>query len=78
MFNVNTTREWTHETSPEEGVCKIINAQFSWILEVQDQKISFKGHHNAEYFADHYESLGYKVKFFKENCEGIREEIAAI
>jgi hypothetical protein len=43
-------------------VCKIINSQFSYILEVDGYEIPFQGGYNAEYFEKHYSELGYKVE----------------
>ena len=43
-------------------ICKIINSQFSYILEVDEMKISFQGGHNADYFEEHYSELGFKVE----------------
>jgi len=43
-------------------ICKIINGQFSWILEVDEEKISFQGGWNADYFERHYSELGYEVE----------------
>lgn len=43
-------------------VCKITNGQFSWIMEVDGEEITFNGGHNAEYFERHYKSLGYEVE----------------
>ena len=51
----------------KEKLCKLTNAKFSWILEVDRQTISFQGAINADYFAEHYENLGYKVEW--ENTE---------
>jgi len=45
-----------------DKICKIINSQFSWILEVDNEKISFQGSHNADYFERHYTGLGYKIE----------------
>lgn len=42
--------------------CLLINSQFSWILKVDDEEISFQGRHNAYYFMNHYKSLGYEVE----------------
>lgn len=50
-----------------DKVCKIINGQFSWILEVDGQEISFDGGHNADYFEQHYSALGYTVKRINKN-----------
>jgi uncharacterized protein YmfQ (DUF2313 family) len=49
-----------------EKTCKIINGQFSWILEVDGQSIGFQGGLNADYFERHYRSLGYKVERINE------------
>lgn len=43
-------------------VCKIINSQFSYILEVDGESIPFNGSYNADYFEKHYKNLGYKVE----------------
>ena len=43
-------------------LCKIINSQFTWILEVDGESISFNGGYNADYFEKHYKELGYEVK----------------
>lgn len=44
-----------------DKICKIINSQFSWILEVDGHSISFDGFSNAEYFEKHYGELGYTI-----------------
>ena len=43
-------------------ICKIINGQFSWILEVDGEKISFQGGWNTDYFERHYAGIGYRVE----------------
>jgi len=45
-----------------DKICKIINGQFSWILEVDGEEISFQGGWNADYFERHYSGLGYKIE----------------
>jgi len=47
----------------EKPICKLTNGQFSWIMSVDGQEISFDGFYNAEYFAKHYRKLGYKVEW---------------
>lgn len=42
-------------------ICKITNAQLTWILEVDGKKIAFSGFDNADYFEEHYKKLGYEV-----------------
>ena len=42
--------------------CIIENAQFSYILRVDNQEISFNGGWNADYFEHLYKNLGYTVK----------------
>ena len=42
--------------------CKIINAQFSWILEVDNRSILFQGSSGADYFEKHYKKLGYNIE----------------
>lgn len=44
-------------------MCKLVNGNFSWILEVDGKTIAFNGASNADYFAKHYESIGYKVEW---------------
>ena len=41
--------------------CKIYNDQFSWVMEVDSQKILFNGGDNAEYFKNLFSDLGYDV-----------------
>lgn len=41
--------------------CILVNADFSWILQVDGKMIHFQGHDSAEYFAEHYNALGYNV-----------------
>ena len=41
--------------------CIIRNGMFSYQLEVDGKKIPFSGGYAAEYFKEHYTSLGYKV-----------------
>jgi len=48
-------------------VCKIINAQFSHILEVDRSSICFNGSYAADYFEEHYAHLGYEVKRLNRN-----------
>lgn len=48
-------------------ICEIINGQFSWILRVDGKEIQFQGSDSAEYFARHYEGLGYQVVWKKEH-----------
>lgn len=45
----------------EMKTCLLINAPNSWILDVDGKRISFYGSENAEYFADMYGGLGYRV-----------------
>jgi hypothetical protein len=42
-------------------ICKITNDTFSWILEVDNETITFNGQSNAEYFGNLYTNLGYKI-----------------
>lgn len=44
-----------------DKVCKIINDQFCYILEVDGQLIAFNGFWNAQYFKEHYSGLGYLI-----------------
>lgn len=44
-----------------DKVCKIINSQFSWILEVDGYAIPFNGLSNVEYFEKLYSNLGYEI-----------------
>jgi hypothetical protein len=48
-----------------EHICLLTNDKFSWLLEVDNQKICFQGSHHADYFANHYRKLGYKIKWNK-------------
>lgn len=54
----------------ENKTCKIINGQFSWMLEVDGELVSFNGGHNADYFEKHYKGLGYNVERIN-NQEGV-------
>ena len=56
--------------------CIIENAQFSYILRVDNQKILFNGSDNADYFEEHYKKLGYEVerKCTLQILKGIRFE----
>jgi metal-dependent hydrolase (beta-lactamase superfamily II) len=45
--------------------CIIENSQLSYILKVDGQKILFNGGSSADYFEDHYRSLGYLIKRIK-------------
>ncbi len=45
----------------EVPVCLIDNATFSWVMRVDGMMIPFSGGDIAEYFADHYKKLGYKI-----------------
>lgn len=42
-------------------LCRIINGQFSWILCVDGQEITFSLGSSADYFEQHYKQLGYTV-----------------
>jgi metal-dependent hydrolase (beta-lactamase superfamily II) len=46
--------------------CKIANERFSWILDVDGHHVLFDGASNAEYFEQHYLSLGYSVEVDRE------------
>jgi hypothetical protein len=46
-------------------VCKITSDKVCWVLDVDGQRIAFKGFSSTEYFAEHYERLGYEI--VKEN-----------
>lgn len=48
-------------------ICKLINTRFTWILEVDGENIPFNCHSSAEYFAKHYDELGYTVEWVKEH-----------
>jgi hypothetical protein len=50
--------------------CQIINSRFSWIMRVDGHDISFQGSDNAEYFKNHYISLGYAVEMLDEYRRG--------
>ena len=43
-------------------ICEIVNSRFCWFLRVDGESISFQGSCNADYFANHYTNLGYKVE----------------
>lgn len=45
--------------------CIIENGQFSYILKVDGEVISFTGSYNADYFEGHYKDLGYEVERIK-------------
>ena len=45
----------------EKKICKLVNALFSWILEVDGEEIYFQGRDSAEYFEKLYKKLGYIV-----------------
>jgi len=42
-------------------ICTITNGNFTWRLEVDDQKIDFGSSSAAEYFEKHYTALGYTI-----------------
>ncbi len=46
-----------------DKICEIVNGQFSWVMKVDNQVISFQGSDNADYFVIHYNKLGYIVIF---------------
>ena len=50
---------------------KLINGRFSWFLCVDGKRIPFQGSENADYFAEHYRSLGYTVIFEEEESEDV-------
>ena len=45
--------------------CIIENAQFSYILHVDNKDINFDGADNADYFEEHYKKLGYRIERIK-------------
>lgn len=49
-----------------QRICKLVNDRFSWILYVDGEEIGFTGMHHAEYFAKHYENLGYTIEWDKD------------
>ena len=49
-----------------QKICKLVNDKFFWALFVDGEEIRFTGMHNADYFAEHYENLGYKIEWDKE------------
>lgn len=55
-FHVNTRGVYRMK------ICRITNTRFSWILEVDGETIPFQHNWNAEYFKNHYQSLGYMVE----------------
>lgn len=54
-------------------IAKIINSKFSWILEVDGQRICFNGSFCAEYFANHYKELGYEIVWDRDNWKNESE-----
>lgn len=44
-------------------ICKLVNDNFSYFLQVDGQNISFQGMGNAEYFEEHYKALGYTIEW---------------
>ena len=52
---------------------KLINGRFSWFLCVDGNKISFQGSQNADYFAEHYRSIGYTVSLRKRKTSSSKE-----
>lgn len=55
----------------EQPVCKIINDHFSYIMDVDGHLIPFNLCASAEYFADHFEGLGYKVVYDKRQKKNV-------
>jgi len=51
------------KSATNKKTCTLINARFSWILEVDGQSINFQQRSNADYFAAHYGKLGYIIKW---------------
>jgi hypothetical protein len=51
----------TWDSVDSTPLCRLINSQFSWILEVDNHRVAFTGFDNADYFEEHYKSLGYEV-----------------
>lgn len=49
----------------KKKVCKLINGQFSWVLEVDGESIGFSGASSADYFEKHYRKLGYTVERYR-------------
>jgi len=44
-----------------DKICKIINGNHCYILEVDGQEIPFQLGYSADYFEQHYKELGYKI-----------------
>lgn len=49
--------------------CKIINDKFSWIMEVDNRRIEFQGHSNADYLAKKFEELDYEIVWDRDKWE---------
>lgn len=47
--------------------CKIINSDFSWVMNVDEKEILFQNYESAIYFKEHYKELGYDVEFIDNN-----------
>lgn len=54
-----------------QKICRLVNDTFNWALYVDGEEIRFTGMHNANYFAKHYEDLGYKIEWDKEKYKRI-------
>lgn len=65
IWQVEQTEEEKPVVQPDSKPlkkCKIVNGKFSYYLEVDGRTINFDGGSNADYFKEHYESLGYEVE----------------
>lgn len=54
-----------------EKICRLINSGFSWAMYVDGKVIRFNGKWEADYFAEHYEGLGYKIEWDKSMPPGV-------
>lgn len=51
----------------QQKICRIVNGQHSWYMDVDFRRIYFQGFDAALYFADHYRKLGYRIEEKDEN-----------
>lgn len=64
---VERTKDYNANYVKPNKLCIITNAKFCWVLKVDGQEIPFNTAVSADYFEEHYKSLGYEVRREKED-----------
>lgn len=66
----NVTKKCNDEnTVLASVVCEIINDKFSWVMKLDGHTILFSGIENANYFAETFKKLGYKIVWDKDKWQ---------